>query len=128
MRSFSQSCGLSLRATPWRLRASSLCFKTGAPAALMLMDTPCQGEVMSSQYDPRITTYFGDAVMRAGFIPIPHLFLRHYRALGLSANQAMFLLQIMEGAWDLAAPPRTVGDLAARMGVDSRTIRRYTEE
>ena len=83
---------------------------------------------MSNQYDPRITTYFGDAVMRAGFIPIPHLFMRHYRALGLTANQAMFLLQIMEGAWDLGAPPRTVGDLALRMAVDARTIRRYTEE
>jgi len=83
---------------------------------------------MSSEYDPRITAYFGNAVMRAGFMPIPHLFMRHYRQLGLSSTQAMFLLQVMESAWDLAAPPRTVGDLARRMDVDPRTIRKYSEE
>ncbi len=82
---------------------------------------------MSPSFDPRITAYFGDAVLRAGFMPLPHLFLRHYRALGISANEAMFLLQVMESTWDLADPPRTVNDLANRMGVDARTIRRYTE-
>ncbi len=83
---------------------------------------------MSGEYDPRITAYFGDAVLRAGFMPIPHLFMRHYRRLGLSSNQAMFLMQVMESAWDLADPPRTVGDLARRMDIDPRTIRKYSEE
>lgn len=78
-------------------------------------------------FDPRITAYFGDAVLRAGFMPLPHLFLRHYHQLGLSTNEAMFLLQVMEINWDLAAPPKTAGDLARRMGVDTRTIRRYSE-
>lgn len=83
---------------------------------------------VSGEYDPRITAYFGDAVLRAGFMPVPHLFMRHYRALGLNAAQAMFVLQVMESAWDLAEAPRTVGDLARRMGVDKRTIRKYSEE
>lgn len=81
-----------------------------------------------SEFDPRITAYFGDAVLHAGFVAVPHLFLRHYRQIGLSSNQAMFLLQVMESTWDLAAPPRTTGDLAKRMGVDKRTIRKYSEE
>ncbi len=83
---------------------------------------------MSCEFDPRITDFFGDAVLRAGFMPVPHLFMRLYRQLGLSSTQAMFLLQVMESAWDLAEAPRTVGDLARRMGVDPRTIRKYSEE
>src|SRR3712207_3226852 len=83
---------------------------------------------MSREYDPRITAYFGDAVMRAGFMAVPHLFMRHYRQLGLSSTLAMFLLQIMESTWDYADPPRSTADLARRMGVDKRTIRKYSEE
>lgn len=82
---------------------------------------------MSSAYDPRITAYFGDAVMRAGFMPTPHLFLRHYAQLGLGHGEAMFVLQLMEINWDLAAPPKTVNEIAQRMGVNARTVRRYSE-
>ncbi|GAC1543354.1 MAG: hypothetical protein NVS2B7_17060 [Herpetosiphon sp.] len=75
-----------------------------------------------SSFDPRITAYFGDAVIQAGFMPLPHLFLRHYRKLGLGQLQAMFLLQLMEIAWDLGDPPNTISKLAVRLGVDRRTV------
>jgi hypothetical protein len=78
--------------------------------------------VSTAQYDPRITAYFGDAVLRTGFMPLPHLFLRHYRKLGLSHLQAMFVLQLMEIAWDVGDPPTSIGKLAERLGVDRRTI------
>lgn len=78
-------------------------------------------------YDPRLRVYFGDGALASGFMPTPNLFLRHYHDLGLTAAQAMFLLQLMAGTWDAAAPPRTTADLARRMGVDSRTIRGYVE-
>lgn len=91
-------------------------------------DAGNEGARVSGEYDSRITAYFGDAVLRAGFMPVPHLFMRHYRALGLNTPQAMFVLQVMESAWDLAEAPRTVGDLARRMDVDKRTIRKYSEE
>ncbi len=76
-------------------------------------------------YDPRITAYFGDAVLQAGFMPVPNLFMRHYRQLGLSTVQAMFVLQLMEIAWDMGDPPNTVSKLAARMGVGARSIRLF---
>lgn len=81
---------------------------------------------MSGEFDPRITAYFGDAVLRAGFMPTPHLFLRHYAQLGLDSAHAMFLLQVMEIAWDLGDPPRTGNDFARRMGVGKKAIQRYT--
>ena len=55
-------------------------------------------------------------------MPLPHLFLRHYRKLGVSHLQALFLLQLMEIAWDLGDPPSTVSKLAERLGVERRTI------
>lgn len=81
---------------------------------------------MSGEFDPRITAYFGDAVLRAGFMPTPHLFLRHYTQLGLDSTHAMFLLQVMETVWDLGDPPRTSNDFARRMGVGKKAIQRYT--
>ncbi|MDP9314418.1 MAG: hypothetical protein M3R24_26660 [Chloroflexota bacterium] len=80
-----------------------------------------------SQYDQRITTYFGDAVLRAGFMPIPHLLMRHYRELGLQTDHAMFVMQLMEITWDLAQPPTTMKKIADRMGVSVRTVQRYSE-
>ncbi len=76
----------------------------------------------------RITAYFGDAVLQAGFMPLPHLFLRHYRSLGLSQVQAMFVLQLMEIAWDLGDPPNTVTKIAARMGLSQRSVRACSKE
>lgn len=80
-----------------------------------------------SSYDQRITTYFGDAVLRAGFMPVPHLLMRHYHDLGLQADHAMFVMQLMEITWDLAQPPRTMKKIADRMGVSLRTVQRYSE-
>ncbi len=79
-------------------------------------------------FDPRITAYFGDAVMQAGFMPLPHLFLRHYRTLGLSHVQAMFVLQLMEIAWDYGEPPTNVAKLAKRMGTGRRTVQVCSRE
>ncbi|GAC1650313.1 MAG: hypothetical protein NVS4B8_24470 [Herpetosiphon sp.] len=82
----------------------------------------------ASHYDPRITAYFGDTIMQAGFMPLPHLFLRHYRRLGLSQIQAMFVLQLMEIAWDFGDAPSTVTKLAKRMGVTTRSIQLCSQE
>lgn len=81
---------------------------------------------MSITFDPRLTAYFGEAALGAGFLPTPHLFLRHYVDLGLDSVLAMFVLQLMETTWDLGEPPRTSRDFAQRMGVGTKAIQRYT--
>ena len=80
-----------------------------------------------TSYDERITTYFGDPVLRAGFMPVPHLLMRHYRALDLLSEHAMFAMQLMEITWDLAQPPVTMRKIAERMGISVRTAQRYSE-
>jgi hypothetical protein len=82
----------------------------------------------TSTYDPRLTTYFGDASLQAGFMPVPHLFLRHYAELGLSGQQAMFVMQLMAASWDLGKPPATLSDIARRMGIARRTAQGISAE
>jgi len=79
-------------------------------------------------FDPRMTAYFGGEVLSAGFLPVPHLLLRCYGQLGLTPAQVVFVLHLMQCTWECHAPPRTVGDLARRMAVAPRTVRRYCEE
>ena len=82
----------------------------------------------AASFDPRIRAYFGDDMLRAGFVPLPHLFLRHYRKLGLSNLQAMFVLQLIEIVWDLGDAPSSVTRLAERLGVDRRTVQICAKE
>jgi hypothetical protein len=84
------------------------------------------GKGMRHAFDPRMTAYFGEAVLCAGFLPTPHLFMRHYVDLGLDSTLAMFVLQLMETTWDLGTPPKTSRDFAQRMGVGTKAIQRYT--
>lgn len=79
-------------------------------------------------FDPRLTTYFGDATLQAGFLPLPNLFLRHYAELGLTGQQAMFVVQLMATTWDLGSPPATLSDIAARMGIARRTAQAISAE
>jgi hypothetical protein len=82
----------------------------------------------AGQFDPRLTTYFGDATLQAGFLPLPNLFLRHYAELGLSGQQAMFVVQLMATTWDLGSPPATLSDIAGRMGIARRTAQAISAE
>ena len=83
---------------------------------------------MNGQFDPRITAYFGDAVLQAGFMPVPNLFLRHYAQLGITTTQSMFLLQLMALAWDAVSPPVNMTMLAERMGVSRRAVQLISAE
>ncbi len=57
----------------------------------------------------------------------PHLLMRHFRSLGLSAEHVVLIQLLMETTWDLADPPDTMQKLADRMGVSVRTVQRYSE-
>jgi hypothetical protein len=60
-----------------------------------------------------------------GFLVVPTKYLSHYSEIGLSANEAMFVLQLMTFKWDASAPYPTYATLAARMGVSEKMVRRY---
>ena len=81
-----------------------------------------------SSYDPRLVAYFGDPVLQSGFLPVPHLLLRHYAELGLNSHQAMFVLHLMSTTWDLGSPALNIGQLARRMGVSRRTAQIISAE
>src|SRR5437763_1531494 len=73
-----------------------------------------------------VTAYFGDAVLNAGFLVVPHLLIRHYAEFEITAEQLAFLLQLLEIRWNLADPPRDLSDIAKRMGSGLSSVRRHS--
>jgi hypothetical protein len=68
-----------------------------------------------------------DGIFSVGFLVVPMKFLSHYAALGLSCNEAMFVLQLMTFKWNARSPYPTYATLAQRMGVSEKMARRYAK-
>lgn len=75
----------------------------------------------------KLTAYFGDKVLTAGFLPVPHLFRRNFRKLGIDESTAWFVLELLALAWD-PSPARTLGAIAKEMGRDIATVRRHSQK
>jgi Helix-turn-helix domain len=68
-----------------------------------------------------------DGIFAVGFLMVPMKYLSHYAELGLSNNEAMFVLQLMTFKWDANAPYPTYSTIAQRMGVSEKMARRYAK-
>lgn len=79
-----------------------------------------------STRNPATDAYFGDSVLDAGYVIMPHLLLRHYAELGIGADEVVFLMMLMAIRWDVKHPPRDMTDIAQRMGVSVASVRRYS--
>ena len=75
-----------------------------------------------------INAYFGDAVIDAGYLVVPHLLHRHYAELGITEEQLVFLLQLMALRWDFTGAPHSLAAIAERMGKNISTVRRYSQQ
>lgn len=73
-----------------------------------------------------IRSYFGDRVLSAGFLAVPHLLRRHYRQIGLEEETFVFVLHLLAMVYDYADRPRSLADIAASMGKGHSTVRRYS--
>ena len=65
-----------------------------------------------------------------GWLGVPDAFLRHYATLkpyGLTAGEALFVLQLMSFKWAAAAPYPGYKKLAKRMGITDKMARRYAK-
>ena len=76
--------------------------------------------------NPELDVYFGDGLLDAGFAPVPHLLLRHYRQLHITEEQLVFVLQLMAQKYDKHQAPEDLPDIAARMGKNVATARGYS--
>lgn len=69
-----------------------------------------------------------DSLFIHGWLGLPVTFLEHYPELkpyGLTAGEAMFIIQLMAYKWTEAAPFPSYKTLAKRMGVTDKMVRRY---
>jgi hypothetical protein len=68
---------------------------------------------------------YGAEVLAEGYVAIPRLLLRHRRALGISAGEWLYLVELF-GYWRADGDPYPgVMRLAEDLGVDASTVRRY---
>jgi DNA-binding MarR family transcriptional regulator len=68
---------------------------------------------------------YGEAALVEGYVAIPRLVMRHRRALGITPGEWLYLLELF-GYWRGEGDPYPgVERLAADLGVDASTVRRY---
>jgi hypothetical protein len=71
------------------------------------------------------------SLLEGGWVGVPVAFLTNYGNLvqygGLTAPEAMFVLQLMAFKWDEAAPFPSYTTLAKRMGITDKQARRYAK-
>ena len=63
-----------------------------------------------------------------GYLVVPSVFIRNYSRLephSLTHAEAVFVLHLMEFKWDRSAPFPSYNTLANRMGISTKTVRRY---
>lgn len=66
-------------------------------------------------------------LLESGYLVVPSVFLRLYSRMGLTHNEALFVLHVMEFKWDRAAPFPSYTTLARRMGISAKMVRRYAQ-
>jgi hypothetical protein len=74
-----------------------------------------------SQY--QLELRFGSDLLEAGFTAIPNLFLQHYRHLGLSDSEALWIIHLLRFKWSSEAPCPKQSNIP--MGCSQKTRRRY---
>lgn len=62
-----------------------------------------------------------------GFLGVPAAFLKSYTVLGISASQAMFVLQLMSFKWTESAPFPSYKTLSQRMGITTEMARKHAK-
>ena len=66
--------------------------------------------------DYAISVRFGDPILEHGFTTVPTLFLEHYADLGMTTNEAMFVIQLFSFWWGIPCPYPRLNTVAKRMG------------
>ncbi len=74
-------------------------------------------------HNPELDVYFGDGLLDAGFAPVPHLLLRHYRRLQITEEQLVFVLELLAQKCDKRQATEDLPDIVVRMGKNVATLR-----
>jgi hypothetical protein len=76
----------------------------------------------------RLAAKFGDPILDGGHTAIPNLLLEHYTTLGITLQQMLFIIHIIQFKWDPRDPYPGMQTIARRMGMSVRQMQRYEHE
>lgn len=79
-----------------------------------------------SEKAQRFRLNFGDDTLDGGFAQIPNNFLRYYHRLGITAEEAMFIVHLIGSWYDFLDNDPNLRRIAQRMSKHLRTIQRYS--
>ena len=80
---------------------------------------------MTAKSDQRITIVFGDGLLEAGYTSVPNLLLNHYAKLGITSDELVFLLHLLQYKWSSRDPYPRLQTIAEKMGKSWRQAHRY---
>jgi len=92
------------------------------------MQAPADGHAVNHKLVARWGGHPSLFARPEGWLGVPDAFLRHYATLkpyGLTAGEALFVLQLMCFKWTAEAPFPGYKTLAKRMGITDKMARRY---
>jgi hypothetical protein len=79
----------------------------------------------SSTISSTLAARYGEDALAEGYVAVPRLLLRHRRALGVTAGEWLYLIELFSYWHGEGDPYPGVERLAADLGIDASTVRRY---
>lgn len=80
-----------------------------------------------NNYDYKIKIIFDDDLLEAGYTSVPNLLLNHYAKLGISVDELVFLLHLLQYKWTEKDPFPRLQTIAAKMGKGWRQAHRHAQ-
>jgi len=75
----------------------------------------------------RISIVFGDDLLEAGYTSVPNLLLNYYARLGMTADELVFVVHLLQHKWSEKDPFPRLQTIAERMGKSWRQVHRYAQ-
>lgn len=73
----------------------------------------------------KLNDRYPQAVLQEGFTPIPNALLNNYQSLGMTNNEALFIIHLMFYKRDVRNPYPSIPRIALKMGVTPHQARVY---
>lgn len=68
---------------------------------------------------------WSEALAKYGYTQVANRFLEYYHALGITQEEAMFIIQCFKFKWDVDFPYPSLNTIAKAMGMSRNTVQRY---
>lgn len=80
---------------------------------------------MSDNYEKSFRSRWSEGLQKDGFTLIANAFLRNYYRIGITIEEAMFIIHCFEYKWTVRSPYPSLKTISKEMGMSRNTVQRY---